>query len=157
MVRFCIYLLTCDTSVCEALHEEIGFITRPGSINSTISSPKPHFASMQSGLESKPSFASRAARMPFELTKIYLRLGKIEEAYRCLNKAAEAAIAFDNRKEVQNHSSLLLGDVEIMKIDFETADSRSLCEIMRDKWLASSEFDCIRDTPDFVDIINLLS
>ena len=53
-------------------------------------------------------------------------------------------------------SSLLLGETRINKVDFETDDTRSLAEIMRDKWLLSPDFDKLRNTDDFKEIINIL-
>ena len=40
---------------------------------------------------------------------------------------------------------------------FETTDSRTLCKIMRDKWLASEDFDGVRDAERFKDILRSLS
>lgn len=51
---------------------------------------------------------------------------------------------------------MLLGNITIRKIDFETADIRTLCEIMRDKWLSCSEFDQFRERDEFKDILNIL-
>ncbi|MBQ7936088.1 MAG: hypothetical protein IJ333_07045 [Clostridia bacterium] len=70
--------------------------------------------------------------------------------------AAKSAITFDARPETQSFSSLLLGEITVKKTDFETADSRPLCEILREKWLAHPVFDFVRDTPAFQKIILLL-
>lgn len=43
------------------------------------------------------------------------------------------------------------------KTDFETADTRTLCEILRDKWMIHDEFDSVRDTDKFKAIIKELS
>ena len=32
-----------------------------------------------------------------------------------------------------------------------------LCEIMRDKWLANRDFDCVRDTDEFKAVLNKLT
>ena len=41
--------------------------------------------------------------------------------------------------------------------DFETCDSRSCCEIFRDKWMATSDFDGIRDTKEFQETLEQLN
>lgn len=51
---------------------------------------------------------------------------------------------------------MLLGDVTVKQVDFATSDTRTLSEIMRDKWLAAPEFDKLRDTDEFSEIINML-
>ena len=43
------------------------------------------------------------------------------------------------------------------KLDFETSDTRPLCEILRDKWLIHDELDTVRDTDEFKAIIKELS
>ena len=53
--------------------------------------------------------------------------------------------------------TLLQGKVVQRKTDFETTDSRTLCKIMRDKWLASENFDGVRDAERFKDILRSLS
>ena len=107
--------------------------------------------------ETYPDDSWMEARLNCHTAEMYVRLGDLPKAIEYLKIATEAAKHFDHRPDHWSGDYLLLGNIEWNRVDFETADSRSLCEIMRDKWLASSEFDCIRDTPDFVDIINLLS
>ena len=97
-----------------------------------------------------------AARLHLDMAKLYARLNNKEEAIKYLKIAAEKAKVFDRRPEEQTFSSMLLGNIISRKIDFETADTRMLCEIMRDKWLSCSEFDKIRDTNEFKEIINIL-
>lgn len=97
-----------------------------------------------------------AAKLQFDLAKLYLRLGDSSQAIVHLNIAATAAKAFDKRPEKQLFSSSLLGSITALKTDFETSDTRPLCEIMRDKWLSSHEFDKIRNTDDFKEIISIL-
>lgn len=98
-----------------------------------------------------------AAKLQFDIAKLYARLEKYTEAIKHLYISAAAARAFDKRPEKQSFSSVLLGTVTVKRTDFETADTRSLSEIMRDKWLNSSEFDSIRNTDDFKQIIAQLS
>lgn len=97
------------------------------------------------------------AKLQVDIAKLYIRLDKHAEAIKHLYIGAAAANAFDKRPEKQNFSSILLGNVTVKRTDFETADTRSLSEIMRDKWLGSSEFDGIRNTNDFKQIIAQLS
>lgn len=88
--------------------------------------------------------------------QVYCRLGLIDNALEQLQIAAKAAIAFDNRGEAGKIYSLLLGEQAWKRTDFETDDSRSCREIMRNKWLASSDFNVIRDTSAFKEIIEQL-
>lgn len=97
------------------------------------------------------------AKLQVDIAKLYIRLDNHAEAIKHLYIGAAAANAFDKSPEKQNFSSILLGNVTVKRTDFETADTRSLSEIMRDKWLGSSEFDGIRNTNDFKQIIAQLS
>ena len=90
------------------------------------------------------------------LASVCARLGRTEQAIDELKLAARCAQAFDERPEVQCFDSLLLGRVEWKRTDFETGDSRPLREIMREKWLASGDFDSIRQTREFQDVIKML-
>ena len=98
-----------------------------------------------------------AAKLHLDIAKLYTRLGDSNEAIKHLKIGAEAAKAFDVRPEEQVFSSLLLGDITVTKLDFETSDTRTLCEIMRDKWLSCSDFDKIRNMDEFKDVLNILS
>lgn len=85
------------------------------------------------------------------------RSGKYEEAFERLRTAADCSHNFDHRPDETTINTLLLGELTERKTDFETGDSRPLVRIMRDKWLASSDFDSIRETPEFKNIIIMLS
>ena len=89
--------------------------------------------------------------------KAYLRLGRNAEAIEELKLAAVCADRFDNRPDEYSFSTLLLGEITGRKDDFETTDPRSLKEIMRDKWLADEDYDPIRDSGEFKEIIRMLS
>jgi len=80
--------------------------------------------------------------------------GRTEEAIRRLKLAVEAAYAFENRPESGVIHSFLLGDETWHRSDFETSDTRPLHEILRDKWLADSDFDAIRNTEAFGEILS---
>ncbi len=97
-----------------------------------------------------------AAKLQVDIAKLYARRGDDSKVIEHLNNAAAAAESFDNRPDEQSFSSVLLGDVDVKRIDFETADARTLCEIMRDKWLSSPEFDRLRGSDAFKGIINVL-
>ena len=94
------------------------------------------------------------ARLNFNIAKRYMVLGDIDNTYKYLLKAKEKAEAFDNRPEMQRYSSVLVGEQVEKRTDFETSDTRSLLEILRDKWLSHKEFDSIRDTEDFKTFVN---
>lgn len=97
-----------------------------------------------------------AAKLQLDLAKLYARLGDHLQSIAHLNIAATASKAFDKRPEKQLLSSSLLGSITAKKTDFETSDTRPLCEIMRDKWLSSHEFDKLRSTDDFKEILSIL-
>ncbi|MDD3169107.1 MAG: helix-turn-helix transcriptional regulator [Eubacteriales bacterium] len=97
------------------------------------------------------------AKLQLDIAKSYARLGNRSKALEHLNTGAIAAKAFDHRPETQSYSSILFGNIEQKRSDFETSDTRSLCEIMRDKWLASINFDFLRDSKEFLEIIRMLS
>ena len=89
--------------------------------------------------------------------RLCARLGEYDKMYEQLDIAADAAIRFDDRPESGVTKSILFGEEEWKRTDFETDDSRSLCEIMRDKWLVDSDFDCVRDTDAFKAVLNKLT
>ncbi|MBQ3692946.1 MAG: helix-turn-helix transcriptional regulator [Clostridia bacterium] len=96
------------------------------------------------------------ARIPFVIAEIYMRLNDTDSAFAYLKKAAKAAKLFDERPEEQQQSSIILGDVTIKKTDFQTSDTRSLREITRDTWLSDDEFNPIRETKEYNEIISML-
>ena len=77
--------------------------------------------------------------------------------YKKLNSAVEAAVLFDNRPEKEEFSCLLLGKQSRLRKDYETADSRSLKKILRDKWLSDEVFVSYRHKTEFKEILNKLS
>jgi transcriptional regulator with XRE-family HTH domain len=77
-----------------------------------------------------------------------------DKAFAELEKAANHAIAFDNRPEAEEIGSVLFGTNTTHRYEFDTADSRPLCEILRDKWLASEDFDTIRDDKRFIAVLD---
>ena len=96
-------------------------------------------------------------KINYMIAKIYSKLGKKEDAIKHLKIAANAAIAFDNRPDERVSYSLLLGSSVEKKTDFDTADSRPHKEILKDMWLSEGEFDILRDTAEFKEIINRLN
>lgn len=88
---------------------------------------------------------------------LYARMGRTEDALEKLKEAAEGARAFDSRPEAWEMKSLLLGNCTDRRQDFETADSRPLCEVMRDKWMAHADFDAVREREEFREIEERLS
>lgn len=88
---------------------------------------------------------------------LYVRIGSQDAALEKLREAAEEARSFDGRPEEWEIKSLLLGKCTDRRQDFETTDSRTLCEVMRDKWMAHADFDTIRETEEFREIQKRLS
>jgi len=96
------------------------------------------------------------SRIHYDKAKLYSKIGCKKSVYEQLELAARKAIDFDNRPETEEYNSLLLGNVTEKRIDFETADTRPLTKIMRNKWLSDNAFDSIRNTPEFEKIISML-
>lgn len=96
------------------------------------------------------------SQIHYDKAKLYAKVGNTKAVYEQLELAAKKAKDFDNRLEIQEYHSLLLGNITEKRIDFETADTRPLAKIMRDKWLSDNAFDSIRNTPEFKKIISLL-
>ena len=88
--------------------------------------------------------------------KCLVQLNRFDEAIKQLELSVKSAIAFDNRPEEIKTNSFLLGERVRKRTDFETADSRSFCERVRDVWLAEKGFDAIRDTEEFKAILEQL-
>lgn len=105
----------------------------------------------------KPKNTWEEARLNCQIAGIYAKIGKSDKAYEHLALAVQAAKDFDNRPETEKFESLLLGEMINNRSDFETADTRSTCEIMRDKWLLDEDFDTIRNDEDFKKILQSLS
>lgn len=97
------------------------------------------------------------AKINYLIAKHYINLGEYDNAIDHLTLCAEAAKEFDNRPEKMKSSSLFLGEKTVRRSDFDTADSRSLCDIVRDSWLTDEEFDKIRGTKEFSQIIEMLN
>jgi len=98
-----------------------------------------------------------AARYEVHYARLYARLGQYDKMAEKLELAVASAIMFDDRPESGIIKSMLFGEEEWKRTDFETDDSRPLCEIMRDKWLANRDFDCVRDTDEFKAVLNKLT
>ena len=105
-------------------------------------------------VESKWSWAE--SKMHYLIAERYLKLNDVNNAMKHLDMCVNAAVSFDNRPEDADVHSLLLGEKHFSRINFDTADSRPLCEILRDTWLAKKEFDSIRNTDEFKAIIEKL-
>ena len=107
--------------------------------------------------DGKEPMYSNTLQFHLELSKLYARIGNTEKMYEHLNACADGAKSFDNRPDVQVTSSLLLGEVTEKRIDHETADSRSLCEILREDRFKHSVFNKYSDTPEFRAILEKLT
>ena len=93
----------------------------------------------------------------YDIASKYAVLNDYENMYKHLHLAVKRAKDCDNRPEEETYSTLLVGEITKRRIDFDTADSRSLCEILRDKWLQDEEFNCVRENDEFKQIIESLS
>ena len=95
--------------------------------------------------------------LDFDMAKRYALMGDVDNTFKHLHLAVREAKAFDNRPDEQKYTAVLVGEITEKKLDFETSDTRPLCEILRDKWLIHDELDCVRDTEEFKDIVRELS
>lgn len=91
------------------------------------------------------------------IAQVLARLDRNEEAVEQLNIAAGQAKAFDKRPERGEYETPLLGRREWKRIDYETADTRPVVQIMREVWLAHEDFDSIRETADFRAVLSCLA
>lgn len=96
------------------------------------------------------------AKLNFDIAKRYIRIGQTDTALKHLQKAADAAYDFDNRPDIDEISCMLFGTVKIRKTDFETADTRSLCKIMLEKWLGAPELESVKDSEEYKNIVEQL-
>lgn len=94
--------------------------------------------------------------LDFDIAKRYVLMGDKDNAFKHLHLAVDEAKAFDNRPDEQKYTAVLVGEIIEKKLDFETSDTRSLCEILRDKWLIHDELDGVRDTDEFKALIKEL-
>lgn len=97
------------------------------------------------------------AQIRCEMAACYARLQETDKALEQLELAAELAHAWDHRPQSGINHSLLLGDIPWNRSDWDTADTRSCQEIMRDKWMATADFDEMRDTPAFQSLLDTLA
>ncbi len=97
------------------------------------------------------------AKLPFKKACLYAKLGESEKAMACLWESARAAKAFDARPEEQRYRTLLMGEQVERRVDFETADTRPLAEILRDSWLADSALDNLRKEKAFCELMEYLA
>lgn len=81
------------------------------------------------------------AKINYLIAKHYMNLGDTDKTVEHLKLCVKGAEDFDNRPDKMKITSLFFGEKTIRKSDFETADSRSLCEIVRKSWLCDTEFD----------------
>ena len=91
------------------------------------------------------------------LAQVYARIGRTSEAIAELEAAAASALRFDRRPEQWSDNSLLMGEKNYYRTDYETSDTRPLRQVMAEKWMAHKDFDCIRSTPGFERILRMLT
>lgn len=96
------------------------------------------------------------ANLYYSKAETCARLGLTEKIFEYLEFAVKHTQAFDNRPESGTGKFLLLGEVSWKRTDHDTSDSRPLTEILRDKWLASKDFDGVRNTAEFKRILEKL-
>lgn len=97
------------------------------------------------------------AWLNFDIAKRYALMNDYDNMYKYLHLAVKYAKDFDNRPDEQKYNAVLVGEITIKRTDFETSDTRPLCEILRDKWLLHDELDPVRDSDEFKEIIKALS
>ncbi len=104
-----------------------------------------------------PNYTWDKALSHLELSKLYLRQSKNTEAIKELNYAILHAADFDTRPDKKDYQTVLLGKIKKCREEYISTDTRPLTKIMKDDWLKANEFDAIRDTVEFKNIIKNLS
>ncbi|MBQ8227526.1 MAG: helix-turn-helix transcriptional regulator [Clostridia bacterium] len=94
--------------------------------------------------------------LDFDIAKRYALMGDYDNMYKHLHLSVDEAKSFDNRPDEQRYTSVLVGEITEKKTDFETSDTRPLCEILRDKWLLHDEFDSVRSSTEFEKVLKRL-
>lgn len=94
-----------------------------------------------------------SARLHYDIAKYYVKINKFDCVYYHLNAMTDIAKAFDNRPEIFCFSSLLLGKITENKTDNETADTRTLCDIIYSDWLSDAAFHSVRDKEEFKKVL----
>ena len=89
--------------------------------------------------------------------RILARQGKAQEAAEQLRIAAQQALAFDARPQQGEYNSLLLGKRTWKRSDYETADTRGAAEILRDTYMQHADFDGMRESEAFREIVQMLT
>ncbi len=97
------------------------------------------------------------AKINYLIAKHYMNLSKYDKAIEHIKLCCNGAKTFDTRPEEMKISSLFFGEKTVKRSDFDTADSRSLCDIVHDSWLTDKEFEGIREMKEFSQIIELLN
>ena len=100
---------------------------------------------------------SNTMQFHLELAKLCARIGNTEKMYEHLNACADCAKNFDHLPDTLITNSLILGEVLQKRTDRETADTRSLCVILREDRLLNSVFNKYRNTPEFRSILEKLA
>ena len=85
--------------------------------------------------------------------KYYGNINKPDSVYYHLKMMVDIAKAFDNRPATFCFKSLLLGEITENKTDNETADTRTLCDIISSDWLSDAVFDSVRDREEFQKVL----
>lgn len=106
--------------------------------------------------DNRPKNSWGDAWLNYAMAGKYALLNDYDNMYKYLHIAVDKAKAFDNRPDKQTYSSVLVGEITISKLSFETADTRPLCKILRDKWLQDEEFDSVRNDKEFQIILKSL-
>ena len=88
--------------------------------------------------------------------QLLMRTGNKDECFIQLKNAVECAKYFDDRPEIYEFESLLLGKQKIRKTDYDTCDTRCMCKIISDDYLTHKDFDKIRNEERFIKIVNEL-
>lgn len=92
-----------------------------------------------------------------EAAKLYIKENNHSIAISHLKIAMQFALDYDKRPKEKIFHSALLGNFSKNRNDYASADMRTLSTIMKDDWLKSSEFDSVRNTDEFLNIIVNLS
>lgn len=105
----------------------------------------------------EPLFGVWATADDYSLrAKYLLALGRTEEAMAQLRTAAKAAVAADNRPEVEIRENVLLGKMTFTKENDEKLNPMENRNYFKNRWLTEDAYALAREREEFKEILKML-
>jgi hypothetical protein len=92
-----------------------------------------------------PDSTWHKANLSTHQAQVLCRMKKTDEAIKKLHEARQTAANYDHQTEDITVHTLLMGETIFSRKNVETSDSRSLSNIVTEKWLTHTDFDPIRN------------